>query len=815
MISPLSTLRRASRRLRDEPGFLATALLTLGLCVGANLAIFAVVDAILLKKLPFPEGDRLVIARKDYPGASIWNGASSIPNYFDWKESLKAFESVSAIQEDGAVVGGAVDPKRVPCAYATADFASTLGVRPALGRFFDDEEMLSGKQVVVLTDAYWKANFGASPSILGRTIEIDSRPYSVIGVLPRDFRYLSSHAELYLPLRIRDRDRTPHMRHTGNVEVIARLKDGETLASAEAQVRALDAKQLADDPFAAQLKSIGYKASLRPLHADHVRSVRPILLLLQGGGLTLLLIGCVNLVNLLFVRASKRSGEFAVRRALGAGEGDVAMEVLLETLLVAGLGGLAGLAFGALGIRLLSAFGTAELPLGAAMRLDGRTVLAALAASLSLGLLLSLPLIWYNLRRSLPGALRSETRSGTADRKALGLRHGFVVGQIALAFVLVVCAGLLSLSLKRVLAQRPGFEPERVLSGQLSIPEARYKRDVDRVAFSERLLETLKRQPGVSEAALATSAPFVPFASTYKDHSVVTVEGDEKSSAGSLRAHLCCWVSGDYWAALGAPMLEGRPLDERDQALNPRVCVVDEAFAKQRWPDGKALGRRLLKDAEFRPAEAYTVVGVVGHLKQEDLGETDQGVVYFPYRSNADRSVTVLVRTALAPESVAAALRNAVRSVDPEIPVDDVRPLSARIETSLVQRRVPALLSGAFASVALALAVLGTYGVIAYSAVQRRREIGVRIALGARPVQVLGLFLGLGSRLLLVGLLAGIPGAALLSDAMRKLVFGSVGFDLGLTAATAGALALSTLLAAWLPARRVARLNPVEALRSE
>lgn len=811
-----SNLRRALLRLVREPVFAMTALLTIGLCSGANLIIFSVVDAILLRSLPFPEADRLAIVRKDYPGAAIANGNASLPNYADWKNGLNAFESVTAFRDDTVVLGGMDAPKALTSKRTTADLPKTLGVAPQLGRYFEEgETLLKAARVVVLSDDCWRANFGASPSVLGQTVTLDSQPYTVVGVMPRGFRYLSSNAALFLPLAASANDFNPDKRHTGNTQIIARLNAGETLESATAQIRALDAQQLLDDPYAAQIKSAAYAASVRSLHADHVKTVRPILLLLQGGALLLLLIGSINLTNMLFVRASRRSGEFAVRRALGAGWTAVASEVLVEILLLVGLGVIMGTSIGAAGLRLISSYCAEGLPLGGGVELGSRTACAALVGALLTALLLSIPVIWFVLKNGISSALGSGGRSGTASRRALLVRQGFVVGQIALSFVLVVCAGLLSLSLKRVLEQRPGFEADKTLSGLIALPGTRYKTQDERIAFEERVLEALRRQPGVSSAAVATSAPFAPIRSPYKNLSVITLEDTVPGSQDSLRAHLCCWVSGDYWTTLADPVLEGRALNEADQQPSARNCVVDEAFARLRWPDGKALGKRLLKDAEFKASKAYTVVGVVGRMKQEDLGEKDSGVVYFPYRHNADRDIVVILRTSQAAESMAAALRNAVKSVDPQVPVDDVRSLGSRIESSLVQRRVPALLSGSFASVALALAVLGTYGVIAYATVQRRKEIGVRLALGAQSSQVLGLFLGLGWRLLAFGLLLGLPLGFLVSGAMASFVYGAAEIDLPLLAVSTTAIALATLFAVWLPARRAARVNPVEALRAE
>ena len=503
-----------------------------------------------------------------------------------------------------------------------------------------------------------------------------------------------------------------------------------------------------------------------------MRTVRPTLLLLQGGALFLLLIGGVNLVNLLLIRASGRAREFAVRQALGAARRDVVREVLVETVLLGALGGTLGLCASAFGINLLSILGTEELPLGAQVAFDGRVAAVAWLGSLLVGVALAVPIIWFNLHQRLALALQTESRGGTVSHAAQHLRQGFIVAQIALAFMLLAGAGLLGVSLRRVLAVSPGFQPEHVLSGQLVLPVSRYRNNPSRLAFNERLLGELRAQPGVTFAAISTSAPFTSRATIHQ--SVITVEGVVAQPGESFRVHTCSWIAGDYWPALGIPLRASRLLDESDQYREQRVCVVDEAFAQRYWPKGDAIGHRLTEHSSFKEAEAFTIVGVVGDVKTNDLAETSAlGAVYFPYPYNvAHDSIDVFIRTRLAPAALASVLQKTVQQLDPELPVDDIRTMQARIDASLIQRRSPALLAGIFASVALLLTAVGTYGVVAHAVTQRSREIGVRMALGALPQQVLAQFLGIGAKLLLAGLALGALGAWAVGRVMENFLFG-------------------------------------------
>lgn len=503
------TLRRAIRSLAKTPGFAATAVITIALCLGANLAIFAVVDAILVRPLPFPEPERLVILFNAYPGAGAERSSSSIPDYFERRHgALPALASVSNFQGASFIVGDGATPDRVEAARVSPEFFATLGVPLAKGRAFTDDELTyQTDQVAILTDEFWRQHFNADPDVVGRTFLNDGLTITIVGVLPPGFRFRSSQARFFRPTSHDLKQREASSRHSNSWEMIARLAPGATIKEAQAQIDALNARLLINDPLAQLIKDVGFHTTVAGLHTDHVRSIRPTILLLQAGGLLLMLIGAVNLANLLLIRASGRTKDLAVRQALGARRRHVAAEVLNETLLLTATGGLLGLLIGSFGIDLLRLLGASQMPLGSQIVFNARLAGIGLLAAVILGVVLAVPIIWFNLRARIAATLQVESRGGTSTRAALHLRHAFIVAQIALAFVLLSSAGLLGLSLQRVLSTSSGFVPDNVLCGQISLPWKSYQGNAERLAFAERVLASLRTIPGVTHAAISTGLP--------------------------------------------------------------------------------------------------------------------------------------------------------------------------------------------------------------------------------------------------------------------------------------------------------------------
>jgi predicted permease len=806
-------LRLAARKLIKTPGFTTTALITLALCLGANLTIYAVVDAILVRSLPFREADRLVTAFNSYPGAGVDRASASLPNYYDRKEAIKAFSSLAIEQEGSAIIGESGAPKRVKVTRVSPEFFTTLGVPLAMGRMFTDKEMTyQTDQVAVITDGFWRSEFASDPNVIGRTFISNGLTATVVGLLPPDFHYLSSRPEYFRPASSGPDERTSKNRHGNNWEMIARLAPGTTLIEAQAQLDSFNAKQLTDDPYAQVLKGSGYHTEVKQLQEDHVHSVKPILLLLQCGGLLLLLIGGVNLANLLLIRASARTKELAVRKALGASPLHVALDVLTETMLIAVAGGVLGLLVGAAGIRLLGLLGTDQLPLGASIRLDGRVAAISLIASAVVGIALSIPIIWFNARSKLLQGLQSEGRGGTTGRAAQNLRNVFIVAQVALAFVLLSGAGLLGLSLRHVIEAPTGFHADNILTGRISLPWKTYPDEAAHVSFVRRLLPALAALPGVTSVAVNDGLPFTGGSSD----NAIAVEGFGPRPGETLHAHFTQSATSDYWKIMEIPLLEGRLIDDWESKRDLDACVIDKAFADRYWPAGGALGHRLTIGPIFDTKAAYTIVGVVGNVKQNELSEAGgHGTVYNSTAKASPNSFSVLVKTQLPPSSLAVSVQKAVLALDPNLPVDDIHPMRAIIDDSLVARRSPAVLAAIFSGVALLLAAIGTYGVLAYAVGQRKREIGVRMALGAQPGQVLALFLGLGATLLAVGIGLGFVGSWFAGRAMEKVLFGVSPLNAGVLATSTAVMVIVVFFAILLPSRRAAGVNPIDALRDD
>ncbi len=808
-------LNYAARLLRKTPGFTATALLTLAVCLGANLTIFAVIDSVLLRPLPFPEPARLVTIFNTYPKAGVDRDGSSVTNYYERRGQIPAFTSLAIYAYSREIIGDPGSTAREQTMRVSPDFFATLGLGPAIGRTFNDEETTSETDhVAILSDTFWRQQYNSDPHIIGKQIRVNAVPRTVIGVLPPTFRFLSADTRLFLPLASRPEDRTPRDRHSGGnvIQMIARLAPGATLAQAQSQLDAQNATLELDDPQAKMIADAGFRSLIVPLHADHVAAIRPTLLLLQAGAMALLLIGAVNLVNLLLVRASSRVKELAVRQALGASRGYLVSEVIVETTLLTIVGGLLGLAVGAGGIHLLRILGADRLPLGSRISFDARLALVGLVAAIFMGILFAVPIAWFNLRRHLGNALQSEGRGGTSSRAAQILRHGFIVSQVALAFMLLVGAGLLAVSLQRVMAVSPGFQSDHVLTGQILLPWANYPNSA-RLKFVESLLDKTSRMPGVLAAGVVDNVPF----SGKTGKSAATVRGYIVPPGESVRGNYSYGVSGDYFRAMGFSLRAGRFLTTDDSLRSEGVCVVDEDFARHYWPNASAIGQQLWDGSEEgKESDVYTVVGVVGGVKQAGLAEVEaQGAVYYPYAFRIGDSFFVAVRTSLPPESLGLALQKAVRQIDPNIPISDVQSMDTRITDSLVARRSPALLSGLFSAIALLLTAIGTYGVLSYAVAQRRREIGLRMALGAQPRQIRIQFLSLSLRLLATGTILGIIGAWLTGQAMQAVLFHVQPLNPAILASAASLMGLVSLAACLLPSQRAASISPMEALAEQ
>jgi putative ABC transport system permease protein len=808
-------LRYAFRLMRKSPVFTLTAVSTLAVCLGANLAIFAVVNSILLKPLPFPDADRLVRVYNTYPRAAVPDDGASVTNYYERRGRIAAFSGVSLCREGTALVGDVGSVEREEIARVSADFFSTLGVGPVMGRAFTDEEMSPpASRVAILTDVVWRRRFGGDPAAIGRNIRVDGVDRVVVGVLPPAFRFLSSRARVYIPLASTADDRSSLNRHSGSSsQMVARLKPGVAIAVAQMELDAHNTAMEAGSPTRQMMMAAGFRSLIVPLHGEHVAAIRPVLLLVQAAALCLLLIGAVNLVNLLLIRATARARELAIRQAIGGSRMRIVRQVIVETTVIAGTGGFFGVIVGAAGVRAVGLLGADQLPLGAQIAFDVRLVAVAAVAALLVGVLMAIPVAWFSLRNHAAGALQIDARGSTAGRTTQRARHIFLVAQLALAFVLLAGAGLLGVSLKRVTAISPGFRAANVLSGQLSVPVRRYPDAAARRTFADRFLTEIGRQPGVRAAGIVTNVPF----SGRNIMSAATVQGYVPQPGESPRGIYSYGVGGDYFEALGLALIEGRFPTRAELQRSDRVCAVDDAFAKRYFPRGGAVGQHLFPgSAPDTDDRAFTIVGVVGAMKQAGLTDDEvQGAVFYPYLTRFDTNLFVVIRTAVSPESLAPAVRQVLQAIDAELAMDDFRSMETRIADSLVARRSPAVLAGLFSAMALLLTTIGTYGVFSYAVTQRRREIGLRMALGARPEQVRAQFLSQALRLLAAGTVSGLVGAWLIGRAMQSVLYQVPALHPWTLAATALIIAVVSLVACLVPSHRAARILPLEALADQ
>ncbi len=814
----LQDLRFGIKLLWKEKGLTATILTTLAVCIGANTAVYSVVDAVLLDPLPYPASDRLVRIYNSYPGAGATRGSTSAPDFFFRRDRVEALEIVAQYQGWGSTVGPPGSTERLASMRVTPSFFTLLGGAALLGRTFTEDEIEPGShQRVVLSYGYWREEFGSDPGVLGRELRVDGQSFTIVGVLPASFRPPTSRdIRLYLPIPYEAADRTAERLHNNDFTMIARLDPGATVEQAQGQIAALDAVLVEQWPIpnAAQiLEDAGYHAEVVNLKADAVREARPVFYLLWGGVAFVLLIGCVNIANLMVARASSRRQELATRLALGADRARVARQLVTEAALLALAGGGLGLAIGAVGIRLMETVGVHELPLGTTVGIDGDIVFFTAAAALLAGAIFGGIPIFHLYRADLTGAFRSESRGGTASRTVVTLRSALVTAQVGLAFVLLIGAGLLLASFRSALEVDPGFQPDPVLTGHVSLPDAAYPDGESRRLFVREFLEEVRSLPGV-ESASVTSA--IPFGGNYPS-SVIMPEGYALEPGESILSPYRTVVAPGYFDALGIEIIEGRGFTEADTEGGWQALVIDRRLADRYWPDRSPLGHRMLRGVPEMPDlsedDYYTIVGVADVIKQDDLTE-DQGVgaYYMAYDQNPRSTFTVVVRTDGNPLVLTSGIRKVVADIDPDLPFYLPRTLRDRVDESLRDRRAPMMLMGLFAGVALFLAAVGIYGVLAYSVAQRRRELGIRLALGSSPGKLFRMVVGQGSRVVAVGLAFGAIASLILVRTIRSLLFEVQPGDPVVIGVVALGLALVGLTATAVPAHRATRVDPVRAL---
>jgi predicted permease len=826
-------LKLAARRLLKDRGFAGATIATLALCLAANVAIFTVVNAVLLRPLPYPESDRLVTVFNTYPGAGSNRSANSVPDYFDRLRETNAFEQIGLYTWASVTIGGQRqgEAEHMLGMRVTPSFFRTLRVTPLRGRLFGESDGEVGQHLkVILTDGLWQRLFPGRTDVAGAELRINGQTYAVVGVMPSSFRF-DPDSQLWMPAAFSPEDRADNRRHSNNWQMIARLVPGASLTGAQAQIDALNARNLERFP---QMKQILINARFRTVAVafqdDLVRETKPIVLLLWGGVVLVLIIGCVNVANLASVRASARSREIATRLSLGTTTSRLVQQMVTESLLLSAVGGAVGLLLARWILEGIQSLGL-EAVRGKNIVLDLQTMIYTFLLITITGTVVGM---WPMLacRTKLADMVREAGRSGTATRHARAMRRILVTSQVALALVLLMGAGLLLASFERVLAVDLGFRPDDVLTGDILLPAYRYGGQNDMRPpgaapasvgeAADRLLTELRNLPGVESAGLTSS---IPFGRNYSD-SVIVAEGYQLAPGESMISPSQIRVSESYFEAMGATLVAGRLFDVRDREGSPRSIIVDEALARRFWPGADPIGRRLYFPQSVETGgtpppqdQWFTVVGVVKEMQLQGIASNTGsglfGTYFLPFRQFPVRLFTLAIKTERDPSSVAGALRAVITRMDPELAFYDVRPMDALVERALLDRRTPMLLAIGFALVALVLCAIGIYGLLAFEVRLRTREIAIRMAVGAEPSNILRMVLGEGAVLVAVGALAGLAGSFLLRRSIESQLYQVRATDPVVLSAVAGLLLLVATLACALPARRAMATNPSAALADQ
>ena len=795
-------LRYGARMLLKQPGFTLIAVITLSLGIGANTAIFSIVNAVLLRPLPYKAPERLVILEEHYGAGGM---SPSYPNFVDWRDQNTVFDSIVAVRPNESFnFTGAGEPERLQGRLVSTEFFATLGIKPLLGRdFLAEEDRPGATPAAILSYGFWQRRFGSNPGVIGQQLTLNNQSFTVVGITPPNFQF-GEQADVSVPIglsseRFRQRGRDPG---TG---VIARLKPNVSKGEAETELNMIAARLEQQYPESNK----GRRVRLTPLHEGIVGDIRqPLLILLSSVGLVLV-IACANVANLLLVRSSTRRKEMAVRIALGASRRALIRQLLTESVLLAALGA-------ALGI-LLALWGTSfiasQLPVGIPRlqeaQVDAPVLVFTLALSLLTGLLFGLAPALQASRPNLTEGLKEGDRGSSGRRQRL--RGALVVGEVALTLTLLVGAALLIQSFRRVLQVDPGFNPRNLLTMQISVNN----RDGSQVAdFFEQLQQKVRSLPGVKSVAVSNGLPF-----GVANHPTFIIEGrpDHENKPTSIRYT----VSPDYFKTMGIGLIKGRVFTGQDTRDSPRVVIIDEVLARFAFPSEDPLGKRLKQGPD---SPSFEIMGVVQHVAHDSLdGQipasaqfyTNFNQISLEVLPNNVRRINLLTRTEVEPLSLASGVRREIAALNKDQAVFNVRTMEQIVAQSVVARRFSMLLLTVFAIVALALASLGIYGLMSYAVAQRSREIGVRMALGAQSGNVLRLVIGQGMKLVLAGVALGVVASVALTRTIKSLLFGVSATDPATFAAIAMLLAAVALLACWIPARRATKVDPMVALRFE
>ncbi len=812
MTTLLQDVRYGARMFVKNPGFTLIAVLTLALGIGANTAIFSVVNGVLLKPLPYPEPAALVVIYGNFLAMNMLNTVASVPEFVDYKQQTQSFESLGAYQPFSANLapndGG--EPERVEGGLLTPEMFSVLKAAPYKGRVFLPEEAQDGRDdVVVLGYGLWQRRFAGDTNLIGRRILINGRSVMVIGVMPPGFAF-PQRAELWRPLWFPKEQYDQQRRGARGLWVVARLKPDVSLTEAQAEMDRLSGQLTQQYPR--NYSERRWRISLTPMLADSIGDVRRPLLVLLGAVAFVMLIACANVANLLLARAVARRGELAVRLALGAQSWRIVRQLLTESLLLAVAGGVVGLLLGVWGVDLLLRVLPDNLPRFGEVAVDARVLLMTCAVTLLTGVIFGIAPALAGARADIHETLKEGGRSGSAGTNRQRLRNAFVIGEIGLALVLLIGAGLTLKSFWRLQNVDPGFNADGLLTMRLLLPNETHPQPAQRAAFYQQALERVKTLPNVESVSAATRLPMT------RDGFSGTISG-ENSAVGPNDAPVeaeWTWATPDHFKTLGIPLLNGRSFIEADADSAPLVAIVDETFARRFYPNEDPIGKRIKRGRLDSQRPWWTIVGVVRHVRNQRLDITSRVQVYFPFYQEPPSNMSLAVRARAGdPLALSNTVRAAIQSVDRNQPVYSVKTMGQIVAESVSPRRLALLLLGIFAAVALLLAAAGIYGVVSYAVAQRTHEIGIRMALGAQASDVLKLVFGQGLKLAASGVAIGLAGALALTRLMQDLLFGVQATDPLTFAAIALLLTVVALVACWVPARRATKVDPMIALRME
>ncbi|MGA8143633.1 MAG: ABC transporter permease [Candidatus Acidiferrales bacterium] len=799
--------RYGLRVLLKSPGFAAAAVIVLALGIGANTAIFSVVNAVLLRPLPFKEPGRLAMIyhvppQKSFPGMKIF--AVSPANFLDWHSQSHSFDGMSIFHGTTMTVTGKDQPEAVPGMVVSSEFFSVLGASPILGRTFTPEEDSDGHGTeVVLNYSLWQSRFGGDRQVVGKSLEFNERPYSIIGVMPADFHF-PDQGQFFVPLGWTDQERA--VRNNHNYVVIARLKRGVSQPQAQAEMDAISTRL--EQAYPEDDK--GWGATIVPLREDLVGDVRPALLVLLGAVAFVLLIACANVANLVLAKTLGRRKEIAIRTALGANWKRVLQQMLAETVILAVAGGALGLLVARAGIALIVSFFGDKLPQTGRVELDGTILGFTLAISILTGIVAGLAPAWRLARTNVNEGLKQGLGRTDSDSGGRGTRNVLVVCEVGLSLVLLIGAGLMIRSLWALHRVNPGIDPHDVLTVRVTLPREKYPKPEQQLAFYKQLVERTQALPGVESAGTIDALPFVSDGSTQP----VAIEGRPAVEFAMQPEVAVRTISPGYVRTMRIPLLAGRDFTDADTLDRPAAVVISESMAREFWPNENPVGKQLT--LSFYPGKLREVVGVIGDVKFRGLAARESlATVYVPLSQITFWNQALVVRTTGDPANATSAVAAAVHQLDSDQPVRDVRTMDDILADSLSQQQFSMLLLASFAGLALLLAAVGIYSVLAYAVKRRQREIGIRIAMGAQVGDVLRMILAEGMRPTLIGVALGLAGALALSRVVSSLIYGVSQSDPLTFIGVSAMLATIALVASLIPAYRATRVDPMRTLREE